>query len=126
MAEEKNLENRVKKYFHSIGIYPAGCPEQNRKTEQIGWYFKMWGGGMQRAGIPDLICCVNGHFLAVELKAQNGRVSDLQELNLDLIRGAYGNATVLYPSGFDQFKEDLDSLIELWPDIDMEMEYTYK
>lgn len=104
MAEEKAFENQVKRYFHSIGIYPAGCPVQDRTARQTGWYFKMWGGGMGRAGIPDLICCICGRFVAIELKAQRGRTSPLQDINLDLIRGGGGSAIVLYPSGFERFK----------------------
>lgn len=32
------------------------------------YYIKIWGGGYQRSGIPDLIICLKGRFIAIELK----------------------------------------------------------
>ena len=32
------------------------------------YYIKVWGGGYQRSGIPDLIICLKGRFMAIELK----------------------------------------------------------
>ena len=32
------------------------------------YYIKVWGGGYQRSGIPDLIICLKGKFMAIELK----------------------------------------------------------
>ena len=60
MADEKLFENRIKKHFHSVGIYPAGYPSDRMDAPVVGWYTKIWGGGFQKSGIPDLICCVNG------------------------------------------------------------------
>ena len=111
MAEEKRFENRLKNYFHSIGIYPAGYGRNKMTVPQVGWYTKIWGGGYQKAGIPDIIVCVEGLFLSVEVKAPNGRASDLQKLNTNRIRDSGGNACFLYPSGFEQFKEDVRRLI---------------
>ena len=45
MAEEKLFEGQIKKYFHSVGIYPAGFPSDRMKVEMVGWYTKIWGGG---------------------------------------------------------------------------------
>ena len=112
MAEEKNFENRIKNYLHSIGCYPAGFPEDKMNMPQIGWYFKVWGGGFQKAGIPDLICCIKGRFIAIEVKASTGRASELQKLNTNRIRDSGGDAVILFPSGFEQFKEDLNHSIE--------------
>lgn len=81
MAEEKLFEGRIKKYLHSIGVYPAGFPTDRMKVETVGWYTKIWGGGYQKSGIPDILCCINGVFVAVEVKASNGRPSELQKLN---------------------------------------------
>ena len=99
MAEEKLFEGRIKKYFHSVGIYP------------VGWYTKIWGGGFQKSGIPDLICCVNGVTVAVEIKASNGRPSELQKLNVSRINHSGGVGVFLYPEGFEQFKELLKGVI---------------
>lgn len=59
MAEEKLFEGQIKKYFHSVGIYPAGYPTDRMNAPMVGWYTKIWGGGFQKSGIPDIICCVN-------------------------------------------------------------------
>lgn len=111
MAEEKLFEGQIKKYFHSVGIYPAGFPSDRMKVEMVGWYTKIWGGGFQKSGIPDLICCVNGVMLAVEVKASNGRPSELQKLNINRINTSGGIGVFLYPEGFEQFKELLKGVI---------------
>ena len=69
MAEEKTFENKVKRWFHSVGVYPAGFASEKMNTPMVGWYTKIWGGGFQKSGIPDLIACINGRFVSVELKA---------------------------------------------------------
>jgi len=112
MAEEKLFEGRIKKYFHSIGIYPAGYPTDRMKVEMIGWYTKIWGGGYQKSGIPDILACVNGMFVAVEVKASDGRPSELQKLNVKRINKSGGIAVFLYPEGFEQFKELMKGVIE--------------
>lgn len=111
MAEEKRFENKVKHYLESKGIYGAGTPKQKRILPVEGWYTKIWGGGFQKAGIPDLICCINGKFVAVELKASNGKPSFLQELNLSLIEQGNGIGILLYPKDFENFKTCIESLI---------------
>lgn len=111
MADEKLFENRIKKHFHSVGIYPAGFPVDKMTAPVVGWYTKIWGGGFQKSGIPDLLACVNGIFLAVEIKASNGRPSELQKLNISRINRAGGMGVFLYPEGFEQFKELLKGVI---------------
>lgn len=91
MASEKNFENKVKKWLKEHGA----------------WYVKTWSNGVQRAGIPDLIICWKGHFLGVELKAENGRPSELQRYEIEQIRKSGGVALVLRPSGFEEFKNFL-------------------
>lgn len=105
MASEKLFENKVKRWLESEGVYPAGTPIQNIVAPVCGWYFKVWGGGMQKSGIPDLIVSVNGFFLGVELKSDTGRPSELQKKNVQLINQGNGLGLILYPKGFEQFKE---------------------
>lgn len=97
MAGEKTFENKVKKFL----------------TEQGCWYVKYWAGGeFTKAGIPDLLICCNGHFLGVELKAKNGKPSELQLWNIAKIKEAGGTGIVLWPDGFDAFKEMILKLKE--------------
>lgn len=44
------------------------------------------------AGIPDIIACVDGRFVAFEVKTESGRLSKLQEVTLGRIRDAGGRA----------------------------------
>lgn len=81
---------------------------------------KYWSGGVPtkegvkkftKDGIPDILCCCNGRFLGIEVKAPNGKPSDLQIYNLKKIDEAGGVAILLYPKDFDLFKELIDSMV---------------
>lgn len=111
MAEEKLFEGQIKKYFHSMGIYPAGFPTDRMTVPMVGWYTKIWGGGFQKSGIPDILACVNGVTLAVEVKASNGRPSELQKLNISRINKSNGIGLFLYPEGFAEFKKLVEGVI---------------
>lgn len=90
MAQEKTFENKVKKFLEEEGA----------------WFIKYWAGAQfTKAGIPDILACVNGYFVGIEIKAQNGKPSELQLYNIDKIREAGGFAIVLYPSAFADFKQ---------------------
>lgn len=112
MASEKLFENQIKRYFHSIGVYPAGYAADRMKVPMIGWYVKIWGGGFQKSGLPDILACVNGFMVAIEVKASNGRPSELQKLNIARINYSNGLATFLYPEGFEEFKILMKGVIE--------------
>ena len=86
---EKTFETKIKKFLEAEGCY---CR-------------KIWGGGMQKAGLPDLFICCNGFFLAIEVKSDKGRPSELQLYELDQIKKSGGTGLVLYPKDFDSFKE---------------------
>lgn len=93
---EKAFENKVKDFLKQ-----KNC-----------WVLKTWSNGVQRSGIPDLLVCCNGYFLGIELKAQNGRPSELQLWNVKKIRESKGIAIVLYPNQFDRFKEMICNLAD--------------
>lgn len=89
MAAEKLFENKIKKHLE----------------EQGAWFVKYWAGAkFTRSGVPDILCCLNGMFLAIEVKASNGRPSELQLDTINEIRKADGVAIVLYPEQFNTFK----------------------
>lgn len=92
---EKQFENKIKSYLKDL---PST------------WFFKVWGGGFQQAGIPDIIACVNGYFVAIEVKGENGKPSDLQTRNTKLINEANGLAVIVKPSQFEELKFLLNSL----------------
>ena len=94
MAEEKQFETKIKKFLSDNGSF----------------YVKFFANSMTKKGIPDILACVNGYFVAVEVKAQNGRPSELQIYHCRKIRDAGGFAFILYPSGFDRFKAFIEDL----------------
>lgn len=104
MAQEKNFENAVKRWFHSEGIYPAGQREDKMIVPQVGWYLKVWGGGFQKSGIPDILICINGRFIGCEVKAPDGRPSHLQIQNLRQIDRSGGYGVLLYPDQWQLFQ----------------------
>ena len=97
MASEKTFENRVKKFLKDEGCY----------------FIKYWGGGeFTKAGVPDILCCCNGCFIGIEVKAPNGKPSPLQIHNLKKIDEAGGYGILLYPKDFEVFKGLIRNLNE--------------
>lgn len=96
MAQEKTFENKIKKFL----------------DENNCWYVKFFANGYTKKGVPDLLCCVNGYFLAIEVKAENGKATDLQRWNIEKIKKAGGRALILKPSQFEEFKRLIFELKE--------------
>ncbi len=105
MGAEKSFENKFKDWLESEGIYALGTPEQDMVAEPCGYWEKRWGGGKYiKAGMPDMHIVVRGISLEVELKAPNGRPSDLQVQKLNQIDDAGCISLVLYPHEFPRFQ----------------------
>lgn len=97
MAQEKLFENKVKQFLKEEGCY----------------FIKYWGGAAYtQKGIPDLLICCAGFFVAIELKSEKGKPSELQEWNIQKIKNAGGYAQVLYPNQFEDFKKTIKFLKE--------------
>lgn len=89
MAAEKNFENRLKKHLKE-----KGC-----------WFIKYWAGAaFTKEGIPDLLVCCDGRFIAIEVKSLKGEPSILQLYNLKKIDESGGFGILLYPNMWDDFK----------------------
>ena len=43
-------------------------------------------------GTPDILACINGQFYAFEVKNERGRLSPIQQVQLDRIASAQGKA----------------------------------
>ena len=54
--------------------------------------WKTHGGMYGTAGIPDIIACINGRFVAFEVKTETGKLSKLQEITIQRIKEAKGKA----------------------------------
>ena len=73
--------------------------------EHALYYVMPMGTGYGNAGVPDFLCCLNGRFLAVEAKAEGGKVSALQHKNLSDIESGGGEAWVVSPTNLDEFAQ---------------------
>lgn len=104
MAAEKNFESRVKKWLESEGIYALGTEKQKMTVTPCGYYEKRWGGGYSKSGLPDMHIVVNMVNIDAELKASNGTPTELQKQKVVQINQAGSIAMILYPEGFEQFK----------------------
>jgi len=59
------------------------------------YYFFPVMGGYGRSGIPDIIVCFRGHFIAIECKAGFNTTTQLQERELKAIAAAGGTTLVI-------------------------------
>lgn len=95
MALEKIYENKIKRYLKDNKCYVV----------------KYFGCNYSTSGTPDLLACVNGYMLAIEVKAPEGKPSELQLEKIKEIRNAGGFAYVAYPSGWLRLKAIIDGLL---------------
>jgi Holliday junction resolvase len=65
------------------------------------YYFFPATHGYGRSGVPDIIACVNGHFLAVECKAGGGKLTALQVREIKHILACNGEAVVANEHNLD-------------------------
>lgn len=92
---EKMFENRIKRYIRERG----------------GYCVKYFGCSYSESGTPDILACINGYFLGIEVKAESGKPSELQLTKIASIRDAGGFAYVVYPSGWLKLKAIIDGLL---------------
>ena len=95
MAAEKNFENKIKGWLKDHDCY----------------FVKFFANRMTKTGVPDILASVNGYFVGIEVKAQNGKPSELQMHNVRKIRESGGFAYVVYPSGWEELKKILEELL---------------
>jgi Holliday junction resolvase len=80
----------------------AATPEKKVKDKVVSilksesvYYFFPATHGFGRSGVPDIVCCVDGAFLAIECKAGGNKPTVLQERELTAIRNNKGTAIVV-------------------------------
>lgn len=84
MTPEGKVKQAVVKLLKQHGVY----------------YFFPATHGYGRSGVPDVVCCVkgasgNGHFVAIECKANGNTPTALQEREMQSIREAGGAVIVI-------------------------------
>ena len=75
--KESDIVRAIMKYLKNV----PGC-----------FCWKEHGGMYGTAGIPDVIACINGRFVAFEVKTETGKLTKLQEITIQKIRNARGQA----------------------------------
>lgn len=88
--KEKTVENKIKKWL----------------KDKNYWFFKVHGSIFQPSGIPDILACINGKFVAIEVKrSKGGIVSPLQKAQIQKIKENGGIAGVA--NSMEEFLEIL-------------------
>jgi penicillin-binding protein-related factor A (putative recombinase) len=90
---EKDIVNSILKYLKSL-------------PECFAW--KEHGGMYGTSGIPDIIVCYRGKFVAFEVKTPSGKLTMLQEITLRKINAAKGN--VYKVTSLQEVKEILKNI----------------
>jgi hypothetical protein len=74
------------------------------------YFFFPASNGFGRAGIPDIVVCYRGQFIAIECKAGKNTTTALQRRELSAVEDAGGYALVINESNIDQVIAVLDQL----------------
>jgi Holliday junction resolvase len=90
----------------------ASTPEKRVKEkvvrvlkEESVYYFFPATHGYGRSGVPDIIACVNGRFLAIECKAGANKPTALQISEIEAIRRNNGVAVVVNEENWDMVRQ---------------------
>lgn len=96
MTPEKKVKRKVTALLDSYGVY---------------WFYPVMSG-YGSSGIPDLIACVRGRFLAIECKATpKDQPTALQQKNLAQIRSQAGIAVVIHAENIEELRHVIDQII---------------
>ena len=91
---ERDIVNKIMRYL---------------KSQPALFCWKQHGGQFGTSGLPDIICCINGRFVAFEVKRPDGgRLTKLQEIALGKIQAAGGVAAVV--TSLEQVKENVENI----------------
>lgn len=93
--KESTYTAKIKRYLKDNGCYVV----------------KFFGCAYTQAGVPDLLACINGRFVAIEVKSDMGQPSQLQLANIHHIQQAGGIGMVLYPNDWEIFKGFVQDLL---------------
>lgn len=95
MTPEGKVKAKVVELLKAAGVY----------------YFFPAANGYGRAGVPDIICCANGRFLAIECKAGRGTTTKLQDREIEQIRRSKGVVLVINETNIDTVELALKDLL---------------
>jgi Holliday junction resolvase len=90
---ERDIVKKIKDYIKANG----------------GFVVKFHGGPYAEVGIPDLLCCIGGVFVAVEVKQPGKKPTAIQEAKMAEIRAAGGRSFAV-----TSLAEFLAETLDLW------------
>ena len=85
---ESKVKKAVRTLLDELGIY----------------HFMPPANGFGRAGIPDIVACMDGHFIAIECKAGKGTTTALQDRELNAILNHGGTVYIAREHNLDDLK----------------------
>ena len=85
------LKTRIRKFFTAKGIF----------------WSSVQGGPGSKPGDPDLIACIDGNFVGIEVKTAGGRQSPIQKKREEEIIASGGRYVIV------RRMEDIEQLIEM-------------
>lgn len=94
MTAEGMLKTRIRKFLTGRGIF----------------WSSIMGGPGSKPGDPDLIACINGHFVGIEVKTPGGRQSPIQKKRESEITACGGRYVVV------RKLEEVEQLVEEYND----------
>ena len=94
---EKKVKRKVVEVLKSYGAY----------------YFYPVTGGFGASGVPDIVGCLHGRFLGIEVKAdmKKNKPTALQQKNLRAIDAVGGVALVIDANNLDHLVDTLEKIV---------------
>jgi len=93
---EKTITNKILKFL---------------KMQSHCFAWKSHGDNFSQGGIPDIICCINGKFVAFEVKTEKGKLSKLQEVTIRKIKDSGGMAFKV--TSLEEVQEILNGVMQM-------------
>lgn len=89
---EKDIQRGILDYLSLIGGWPVRINSGAMAGEYQGKrrFMRM----NSQPGCPDILCCLGGRFVGIEVKREGGKPTEAQLLALDAVRKAGGLAFV--------------------------------
>lgn len=91
---ESKVKANVRKLLDTLNIY----------------HFMPPANGFGRAGIPDIVGCMDGHFIAIECKAGKGQTTALQDRELNAILNHGGTVFIARENNLEDLQQLLTGL----------------
>lgn len=94
MRKEQDIQRDILDYLKTLGAYSVKTMVTTSN------------------GVPDILCCLNGMFLGIEVKKDDGVVSKIQEYHIAKIKEAGGKAFVA--RSVDDVKKEIGLWLAGW------------